>query len=85
MDIAAARTFLAIVDTGSFVSAASSLHITQTAVSARMRVLERVPHAPQFPYSIHAVYATSAEESVIRLIRHGLCTAMGWPGGDGAP
>jgi DNA-binding transcriptional LysR family regulator len=40
MDIAAARTFLEIVRTGNFVSAAASLNLTQTAVSARIRVLE---------------------------------------------
>lgn len=40
MDIAGARTFLEIVKTGSFVGAAASLHLTQTAVSARIRVLE---------------------------------------------
>ncbi len=47
--------------------------------SGRIRL---VPHAPQFPYSIHAVYTANAEATAIRLIRHGLCTAMGWPGGD---
>ena len=40
MDITAARTFLEIVKTGSFVRAAKNLNITQTAVSARVRVLE---------------------------------------------
>ena len=40
MDIEAARTFLEIVKTGSFVRAADNLHVTQTAVSARVRVLE---------------------------------------------
>src|SRR5690348_17469047 len=40
MDIVAARTFLEIVKTGSFIRAAENLHITQTAVSARIRVLE---------------------------------------------
>ena len=40
MDIVAARTFLEIVKTGSFIRAAANLHITQTAVSARVRVLE---------------------------------------------
>lgn len=40
MDISAARTFLEIVKTGSFVRAAANLNITQTAVSARVRVLE---------------------------------------------
>ena len=41
MDIAAARTFLEIVKAGSFVRAAANLNITQTAVSARVRVLEQ--------------------------------------------
>lgn len=40
MDINVARTFLEIVKTGSFVRAAANLHVTQTAVSARIRVLE---------------------------------------------
>jgi DNA-binding transcriptional LysR family regulator len=40
MDIAAARTFLEIVKTGSFVRAAANLNVTQTTVSARVRVLE---------------------------------------------
>lgn len=40
MDIDSARTFLAVVRTGSFVAAAASLNLTQTAVSARIRVLE---------------------------------------------
>lgn len=40
MDINVARTFLEVVKTGSFVSAAANLHVTQTAVSARIRVLE---------------------------------------------
>jgi len=41
MDVAAARTFLEIVRTGSFVNAAASLNLTQTAVSARVKVLEQ--------------------------------------------
>ena len=40
MDINVARTLLEVVKTGSFVSAAANLHVTQTAVSARIRVLE---------------------------------------------
>jgi LysR family transcriptional regulator, flagellar master operon regulator len=40
MDIAGARTFLEVVKTGSFVGAAANLHLTQTAVSARIRVME---------------------------------------------
>lgn len=40
MDIDLARTFLAVVSTGSFVRAAGRLNITQTAVSARIKALE---------------------------------------------
>ena len=42
MDIALARTFLEIVATGSFLRASERLHITQTAVSARVRTLEEL-------------------------------------------
>lgn len=41
MDINLARTFLEIVKTGTFVGAAANLHLTQTAVSARIRMLEQ--------------------------------------------
>ena len=40
MDIGLARTFLEVAATGSFVAAAERLHLTQTAVSARIRLLE---------------------------------------------
>lgn len=40
MDIELARTFLAVVTTGSFQGASDKLHVTQTAVSARIRSLE---------------------------------------------
>src|SRR5665213_2249804 len=40
MDIGLARTFLEVVSTGSFVSAAERLNLTQTAISARIRLLE---------------------------------------------
>ncbi len=40
MDITLARTFLEVVSTGSFVVASDRLHVTQTAVSARIRTLE---------------------------------------------
>lgn len=40
MDIDLARTFLEVVSTGTFVRAADRLHITQTAVSARIQALE---------------------------------------------
>ena len=40
MDINLARTFLEIVSSGSFLAAADRLHLTQTAVGARVRALE---------------------------------------------
>jgi DNA-binding transcriptional LysR family regulator len=48
MDINGARTFLEIVKTGSFVRAARNLNVTQTAVSARIRVLEDQLDRPLF-------------------------------------
>ncbi|HRX39347.1 MAG TPA: LysR family transcriptional regulator [Parvularculaceae bacterium] len=40
MDISAARTFIAIVESGNFVSASRRLHVTQSTVSARIKTLE---------------------------------------------
>jgi len=42
MDINLARTFLEIVATGNFLRAAERLHVTQTAVCARVRALEEL-------------------------------------------
>ena len=40
MDVELARTFLAVVDAGSFIEAANRVNVTQSTVSARMRSLE---------------------------------------------
>lgn len=40
MDISQIKTFLAVVQTGSFVGAADVVHVTQSTVSVRMRTLE---------------------------------------------
>ena len=40
MDLDLARTFLAIIETGSFIRAAKLLHMSQTTISARIRSLE---------------------------------------------
>lgn len=40
MDVDQARTFLAVAETGSFVAAAERVHVTQSTVSMRIKVLE---------------------------------------------
>lgn len=41
MDVNLARTFLEVAATGSFIAAADRLHLTQTAISARIKTLEQ--------------------------------------------
>lgn len=48
MDITIALTFLEVVKAGSFIAAAESLHVSQTAVSARIRMLEQQLDRPVF-------------------------------------
>lgn len=48
MDITLARTFLAIVETGSFVEAAKKIHVNQSTVSVRMKTLEDQLGRPVF-------------------------------------
>ena len=48
MDIELARTFIEIVGTGSFIKAADPLHVAQTTVSARVRLLEQQLGRPLF-------------------------------------
>lgn len=66
MDIAAARTFLEIVKTGSFVRAASNLNVTQTAVSARVRVLEEQLDRQLFVRNKAGARLTAAGEQFLR-------------------
>lgn len=66
MDIASARTFLEIVRTGSFVNAAASLHLTQTAVSARVKVLEQQLGQTLFVRNKAGAKPTAAGEQFFR-------------------
>lgn len=66
MDIQAARTFLEIVKTGSFVRAAENLNLTQTAVSARVRVLESELNRPLFVRNKAGARMTAAGEQFFR-------------------
>lgn len=62
MDIVLAQTFLAIADTHSFQRAAERLHVTQTAVSARVRTLEEQLGRPLFVRNKAGAVLTSAGE-----------------------
>jgi DNA-binding transcriptional LysR family regulator len=66
MDIELARTFLAIVATGSFVRAAERLHLSQTTVSARVRSLEEQLRRPVFVRSKAGASLTPAGEQFLR-------------------
>jgi DNA-binding transcriptional LysR family regulator len=66
MDVAAARTFIEIVKNGSFVNAAASLNLTQTAVSARIRVLEEQLGRPLFLRNKSGARLTPAGERFLR-------------------
>ena len=66
MDVNVARTFLEVVKTGSFVSAAANLNLTQTAVSARIRVLETQLESPMFVRNKAGARLTPAGERFFR-------------------
>jgi len=66
MDITLARTFLEIVAAGSFGRAAENLHVTQTAVSARVKALEELLDAQLFVRNKAGATLTSAGEQFTR-------------------
>lgn len=66
MDINVARTFLEVVKTGSFVNAAANLNLTQTAVSARIRVLEEQLDRKVFIRNKAGARLTPAGEQFLR-------------------
>jgi DNA-binding transcriptional LysR family regulator len=66
MDITLARTFLDIVDSGSFVRSSERLHVTQTAVSARVRALEGHVGARLFVRNKGGASLTQAGEQFVR-------------------
>ena len=66
MDITLARTFLDIVSAGSFVRAAEHLHVTQTAVSARVRTLEELLGTKLFVRNKAGATLTPAGEQFTR-------------------
>lgn len=60
MDIDLARTFLAVVDSGSFVEAARRVYVTQSTVSMRIRTLEEQLGKPLFERSKAGAVLTAA-------------------------
>src|ERR1041385_5619604 len=66
MDIELARTFLEIVSTGSFIKAAGRLHVAQTTVSARVRLLEQLLGRPLFVRNKAGATLTPAGEQFLR-------------------
>jgi DNA-binding transcriptional LysR family regulator len=66
VDITLARTFLEIAATGSFLRAAERLHVTQTAISARVRTLEVLLGRKLFVRNRAGASLTSAGEQFQR-------------------
>ncbi|WP_282130121.1 LysR family transcriptional regulator [Roseobacter litoralis] len=60
MDIELARTFLAVVETGSFFNAAGKVNVTQSTVSMRIRALEQQLGQPVFERSKTGATMTAA-------------------------
>lgn len=67
MDINLARTFLAIVETGSFLRASQLLHVTQTSVSARIKALESLLDRQLFVRNKAGAMLTTAGELFLPL------------------
>jgi DNA-binding transcriptional LysR family regulator len=66
MDLELARTFLEIVSTGSFLRAAERLHVGQTTVSARIKMLEQQLGRPLFVRNKAGATLTPAGEQFLR-------------------
>jgi DNA-binding transcriptional LysR family regulator len=69
MDLNLARTFLEIVETRNFAKAAERLHVTQTAVSARVRSLEELLGRRLFVRNKAGAALTPAGERFVRYAR----------------
>lgn len=75
MDINLARTFLEIVSSHSFAQAAEQLHITQTAVSARVKTLEDLLGCKLFVRNKAGASLTAAGE---QFVRHAMTLVQVW-------
>ncbi|MDO9358698.1 MAG: LysR family transcriptional regulator [Polaromonas sp.] len=75
MDITLARTFLEIISCHSFVQAAERLHVTQTAVSARVKTLEDLLGRTLFVRNKSGATLTPAGE---QFVRHAMTLVQVW-------
>ncbi len=75
MDTEFARTFLAVVETGSFVRAAERVHLTQSTVSARIKNLEDQIGKPLFERHKNGVSLTAEG---IKFQRHASALVRVW-------
>jgi DNA-binding transcriptional LysR family regulator len=75
MDVTQARTFLEIVEAGTFVAAAERLNVTQSTVSARIKELELTLGRPLFTRGRAGVTLTPAGQ---RLRRHAAAIVRVW-------
>ena len=75
MDINLARTFLTVAETGSFIEAARKMHVTQSTVSARVKVLEDLLGRPLFQRSKNGASLTAAGE---QFRKHALALVRVW-------
>jgi LysR family transcriptional regulator, flagellar master operon regulator len=75
MDINLARTFLEIVSSRSFAQAAEQLHVTQTAVSARVKTLEDLLGRRLFVRNKAGASLTAAGE---QFVRHAMALVQAW-------
>jgi DNA-binding transcriptional LysR family regulator len=75
MDVTLARTFVEIVEAGTFMHAAQRLHVTQTAVSARVRTLEQALGQRLFVRNKSGASLTPAGE---RFLRHARTLVHVW-------
>ena len=75
MDVDLARTFLEITRAGSFAGAAERLHLTQTAITARIQKLEQLLNCRLFVRNRAGAKLTSDGE---RFTAHALQLVQGW-------
>lgn len=75
MDIEQARTFLAIAAHGSFIAAASQLHLTQSTVSARMQRLEEALNVRLFVRNRSGASLTPAGQRFLEYAKRLVFTA----------